>query len=128
MKYFVFPSEDSPLALIILRETNPAVLVAWSYSEEWEIRYLVAKNHNTSPNTLERLSKDEDGDVRDAVAKNPNTPTHIKKYLNELEQVRMLKEVTNPETLDSLTFLHWLEVADVDQLEAFGQREKNKND
>jgi soluble P-type ATPase len=49
--------------------------------EDWYIRFVVAKNNNTSTATLEQLSRDVNCVVRRAVTHNHNTSKNILIYL-----------------------------------------------
>jgi hypothetical protein len=101
--------------------TPPETLDRLANDADWDVRYYVALNPNTSPETLERLANDEDYAVRYWVARNPNTPSILKENMKDKREMRRLM-TTDPETLDTISFLRWLDCADVDSLESFANR------
>jgi hypothetical protein len=77
----------------VLEMVNPKALDYLANYDDYCIRLAVASNPNTSLETLARLSNSKCPDIR-----------------------------TDPETLDTVSFLRWLDCADVDSLESFANR------
>jgi len=74
-----------------------------------------------NPKALDYLANYDDYWIRLAVEKNSNTPSILKENMKDKrEMIRLM--TTDPETLDSVSFLRWLDCADVDSLESFANR------
>jgi len=72
-----------------------------------------------NPKALDYLVNYDDYWIRLAVASNPNTSLET---LNRLSNAKCPDIRTDPETLDTVSFLRWLDCADVDSLESFANR------
>jgi hypothetical protein len=74
-----------------------------------------------NPKALDYLANyDDDYWIRLAVASNPNTSLETLNRLFNTKCSDMM--TTDPETLDTVSFLRWLDCADVDSLESFANR------
>ena len=116
MKYLELESDPEVLEMV-----NPKDLDYLANYDDYWIRLAVVSNPNTSLETLNRLSNAKCPDIRLAVEKNSNAPSILTENMKDKREMRRLM-TTDPETLDTISFLRWLDCADVDSLEFFANR------